>query len=126
MSEGDPLFDRVVELCGFSAYVGPGAVRRALAEAGYEGSNASPDDYMACLPALKRRLKVYLPEAEATARVEEIGRFLSSPEAGRLLPRQAPVYSDDETEWGKRRFGNSVAILKQARDGIDPADDGPT
>ena len=32
----DALFDRIVELCGFSAYVGPGAVRRALKRRGMD------------------------------------------------------------------------------------------
>lgn len=115
----DPLFDRVVELCGFSAYVGPGAVRRSLAEGGCEG-RAGVDDYRRALPALKRRLEVYVPEAEAKARIEQIERALDTP----LQPKaRVPAVPEDETKWGKRRFGKTVAILQQARDGLDDPDE---
>jgi hypothetical protein len=124
MNEGDDLFERVVELCGFSAYVGPGAVRRSLAEAGCENEVASPDDYRRALPALQRRLQVYVSEEDATARVQQIQRMLEAAEREPRKPRpRAEPVPDDETKWGKRRFGNTVAILQQARDGIRPEDD---
>ena len=116
----DPLFDRVVELCGFSAYVGPGAVRRSLAEGGCVG-RAGIDDYRRALPALKRRLEVYVPEPEAKARIEQIERALDTPLEAK--PRgKAGAAPEDETKWGKRRFGKTVAILQQARDGLEDDD----
>lgn len=121
---GDGLFDGVVELCGFSAYVGPGAVRRSLAEAGRDVKVATPADYRLALPALRRRLQVYIEEQEAEERIAQIERFLGEAEQGNLQkPVKATQLKDDETEWGKRRFGNTVAILQKARKGIGPDDD---
>ncbi|MEC7525597.1 MAG: hypothetical protein VYE22_37290 [Myxococcota bacterium] len=118
----DALFERVVELCGFSAYVGPGAVRRALAEAGQEPAGGV-DAYRAALPALKRRLEVYVSEEDAAARVAKIEAFLAGVEArgGRVAVAAAEAaQTDEETQWGKRRFGRTVQILKSARGELDP------
>ncbi len=119
----DALFDRIVELCGFSAYVGPGAVRRALAEAGQE-ADGGPEAYRAALPALKRRLEVYVSEDDAAARLKKIETFLGGVEArgGAVAPTPAGQQGDDETQWGKRRFGRTVQILKSARGKLDPKD----
>lgn len=124
MGDTSAVFERVVELCGFSAFVGPGAVRRSLAEAGCEEDTSSPEAFRRALPALRRRLEVYVSESDASDRIARIERYLDSlgtgAERGARAPATSPAkpagWKDDETEYGKRRFGASLKILEKARD----------
>ncbi|HEU4410475.1 MAG TPA: hypothetical protein VFS43_34790 [Polyangiaceae bacterium] len=71
------LFEQVVALCGLSALLGPGMVRRALRDSGVaRPEDAAPDDYRDALTMLHARLEAYMTPDEAAARVRRIRALL--------------------------------------------------
>jgi hypothetical protein len=112
------LFDEVVKLCGFSAMMGPGTLRRALRDSGVTRDNAGPDDYRKALPQIQARIEVYVPAAEAATRIRRIMKFLDELDQ-RAEPSQSERrddWADDHTEFGRRKFGRSIQILREVRE----------
>lgn len=90
---GQPLFDKIVELCGVSAVLAPGLVRRALVDGKVTVEDATAADYRAALPRLLARLRAYMTEDEAQRRARRISGLLQSLEAGRSIE------GEDESDW---------------------------
>ena len=74
---GRLLFDKVVEMCGISGVLGPGLVRRALADRGVDPAHGEPRDYEEALPRLRERLATYVPPEEADERIHRIAGMLA-------------------------------------------------
>jgi hypothetical protein len=72
------LFDKIVELSGLSSIIGPGTVRRALADAGFDVARATADCYRSILSRLEARLRAYLSAREVTERIRSISEFLTT------------------------------------------------
>jgi hypothetical protein len=72
------LFDKIVELSGLSIIIGPGTVRRALADAGYDVAAATADCYRSILNRLEARLRAYLSARDVERRIRSITEFLAS------------------------------------------------
>lgn len=89
---GQPLFDKVVELCGVSAVLAPGLVRRSL-DGKVTVEEATAAHYLAALPRLLARLRAYMPEEDAQRRARRISGMLQSIDAGRA------VEGEDEGDW---------------------------
>lgn len=83
------LHAEVIRLCGLSALLAPGLIRRALLDVGAEVGAASPLDYSRALPALEARMRTYLPADDVTDRLAQIRRLLG-------------VGADEESEKGRR------------------------
>lgn len=81
MSEPHPdeLEQEILRLCGLSALLGPGLLRRALADAG-AASPPTPSDYLRALPALETRMLAYLPRQEARERSASMRHLLTKDE----------------------------------------------
>jgi hypothetical protein len=67
--DGNTLLLRAVSALGFSPIIGPGLLRRALADAGVEASEATVDDYRRAFPEIEARVRAYIP-TEASARLQ--------------------------------------------------------
>jgi hypothetical protein len=80
---GQALFEKVVSLCGVSAVLAPGLVRRALGDGNISVESATVADYKAALPRLLARLRAYMPEEEAQKHARRIAGLLASIELGR-------------------------------------------
>lgn len=118
---GQPLFEKVVELCGVSAVLAPGLVRRALLDGKVAVPDATPADYRAALPRLVARLRAYLPEDEAQRRSRRISAMLTNLDApsGETTLPPVSVFEDDEPTLMGRRF--TAHELEVARGGEEPA-----
>jgi hypothetical protein len=68
----DDLFREVVEALDLSLIIGPGVVKRALADIGADARSASPWQYKACIPHIGARLTSYVSPEEATARLAKV------------------------------------------------------
>lgn len=101
----EQLFERVLEMCGFSSVLGPGILKRALKDHDATAETATTDDYRAALPRLQMRMQAYLPEKEAASRSRRI--------AGMLAHVDGEIETEDEADWS--RFGRSVEILQEVR-----------
>lgn len=99
------LFDRVIELCGFSRVLGPGILRRALADEGVDPQTATTDEYRRALPRLRARMTAYMSEDEAASRARRI--------AGLLAHVDGEVESEDEEDWSQ--YGRSVDLYEEVR-----------
>jgi len=121
--QGQELFDRVLSMTGFSVIVGPGALRRALRDSGGATmESARVSDYRKALPRLRTRMEIYMPRSEAIARIRRIEDFLGHLDAH---PDTADVDDggdwDDESEFGKRKFGRTIQILQEVRERLRDA-----
>jgi hypothetical protein len=72
------LFQRIVQLSGLPQIIGPGMVRRALADGGLEAAVATAPCYQSILSRLDARMRAYLPAQEAELRVRWIIAFLAT------------------------------------------------
>ena len=77
-SRAEELFARIVEASGMSMIIGPGIIRRSLADVDLTPENATADDYLKVLPRIKLRMQGYLEPAELTARLDAIRAMLTS------------------------------------------------
>jgi hypothetical protein len=66
----------LLRLSGLSALLGPGVLRRALADVGADPANPTPVDYLKALPQLEARMRAYLPPADVEVRLQQIRRLL--------------------------------------------------
>lgn len=103
---GEQLFEEVLELCGFSAVLGPGILRRALKDRGVTPATATTTDYRAALPRLEARMRAYMPDEEAASRAGRIAAFLEQTD-GEFGGQGAEEPSG---------FGRSVEILREMQD----------
>jgi len=73
------LESEILRLCGLSALLGPGLLRRALADA---GANSPPTakDLLNALPKLESRMLAYLPADEVRDRSARMRRLLAAAE----------------------------------------------
>jgi hypothetical protein len=74
---GEELFKEIVEALGLSMIIGPGVVRRALADVGADPKSATPSDYRESLPKMEARLASYMTPAESTQRIAKVRAILS-------------------------------------------------
>lgn len=72
----EDLEKEILRLCGLSALLGPGLLRRALADAG-ASTPPTPSDYLRALPMLETRMLAYLPRHEARERSDSMRALLS-------------------------------------------------
>ena len=73
------LFSQVANMTGLSPLLAPGAVRRSLRAIGVDDPKlAAEADYVAALPHIERRLRVYLPPEEADRRLSELRTLLGA------------------------------------------------
>lgn len=90
---GPQIFERIVQLCGLSEVLGPGIVRRSLADVGIDPERAEPADWRRVVPQLHKRLRAYLPEDDSTRRLQRIQALIGRAEAGTLTPNpDAPAH----------------------------------
>lgn len=103
---GEQLFEQVLELCGFSAVLGPGILRRALKDRGVTPVTATTADYRAALPRLEARMRAYMPHSDAATRARRVAAYLAhiDDELG------------DEPPEETSGFGRSVEILREVRE----------
>lgn len=106
---GRALFDKVVDMCGISGVLGPGLVRRALADQGVDPAHGTPEHYEETLSRLRDRLATYVPPEEAARRIRRI--------AGMLAHVKGELVSDDEEDWST--FGRVVEELRAANADLD-------
>jgi hypothetical protein len=71
----------VAGLCGLSALLAPGILRRALADVG-ASSPPTRGDLLRALPALESRMRAYLPHDEVVERSVRIRRLLDGSRLG--------------------------------------------
>ncbi len=71
MSEEEDLLLEVVSTLGFSPIIGPGLIRRALADAGVEATQARVADYRRAFAEIEARVRAYIPD-EATPRLRAL------------------------------------------------------
>jgi hypothetical protein len=76
------LYRSVVQMCGLSELIGPGAVQRALKRINVDQKDASPRDYLDVLPELEARIAAYRGPAAAQQAAQNIARFLESKRPG--------------------------------------------
>jgi len=73
------LFEEVVVRTGLASFIGPGVVRRALNSVGiYRVEDATREDYIRALPALRARMATYLSSEQLETRLRDIGSLLRS------------------------------------------------
>jgi hypothetical protein len=88
------LYDQIVEACDLSEVIGPGLVRRALADGGGgDPETADVERWRQVLPQLEKRLRAYLTEPEAAGRrrhVEAVLDAWTANDPAVLPPHQAP------------------------------------
>ena len=82
-SDYSDLYRSVVQLCGLSELIGPGAVQRALRRINVDQKDASPRDYLNVLPELEARIAAYRGPADAQRAARDIVRFLESKGSGK-------------------------------------------
>jgi hypothetical protein len=70
------LFRNVLLLAGLAPLIGPGMLRRALADVGTTPENASIKHYRSALPGLEARMRAYHSPTEATGRIKGIAGYL--------------------------------------------------
>lgn len=70
------LEKEILQLCGLSALLGPGLLRRALADIG-AASPPRPTDYLRALPQLELRMLAYLPRDEVRERSARMRQLLA-------------------------------------------------
>ena len=73
------LESEILQLCGLSALLGPGLLRRALADAG-ASSPPTAKDLLNALPKLESRMRAYLPPDEVRERTARMRKLLSGAE----------------------------------------------
>ena len=73
------LESEILRLCGLSALLGPGLLRRALADAG-ASSPPTAKDLLNALPKRESRMLAYLPATEVRDRSARIRRLLAAAE----------------------------------------------
>jgi len=73
------LESEILRLCGLSSLLGPGLLRRALADAG-ASSPPTAKDLLNALPKLESRMLAYLPAPEVRDRTARMRRLLESAE----------------------------------------------
>jgi hypothetical protein len=76
MSAPTDLSGEIVRLCGLSALLAPGLLRRALSDVG-AADPPTPDDVLRALPMIEMRMRAYLPRDEVQARSDNMRRFLT-------------------------------------------------
>ena len=81
-SDQSELYRSVVQLCGLSELIGPGAVQRALKRINVDQKVASAQDYLQVLPELEARIAAYRGATAAHQAAQEIARFLQSRTSG--------------------------------------------
>lgn len=81
-----PVFERIVKVCGLSEVLGPGIVRRALADVDAAPETATIEDWRRVLPHIEKRLRLYLPEAEVAQRMRSIDLLVEGAQDGMLTP----------------------------------------
>jgi hypothetical protein len=103
---GADLFAKVLSMTGLSEVLGPGILRRALADEGVTPEHAEPEHYQRALPRLEARMRAYMAPEVAQRHARRIAGFLAlaAGEGGR---HPSPA----------RGFGRSVDILRAAREG---------
>lgn len=70
------LLAEVVACLGLSMLIGPGIVRRALQDAGYDPATADADAYLNSLDRIGQRLKSYAPPGEVEQRIADMRALL--------------------------------------------------
>jgi hypothetical protein len=71
------LFEDVVSRTGLAAWIGPGAVQRALSSVGvFSKDLAGPDQYRRALPQLRARMAIYLQPEDLNRHIQEIEALL--------------------------------------------------
>lgn len=73
------LESELLRLCGLSTLLGPGLLRRALADAG-ASSPPTAKDLLNALPRLESRMLAYLPPEEVRERSAQMRKLLSGAE----------------------------------------------
>jgi hypothetical protein len=73
----DELFQEVVAALRLSMIIGPGVVRRALADGGADAKSATPAQYKEALGRIEARLMSYMTAAEAAQRIGGVRAILS-------------------------------------------------
>jgi len=104
-SPSQRLIDTVLALSGLSQVLGPGILRRSLAETGGDPEQPTSDQFRNALPRIEARLRIYMSDSEAVRRAGRIAGFLADADGD--------LASEDPRDWSV--FGKSVDILKEAR-----------
>lgn len=73
------LEQQIIRLCGLSALLAPGLLRRALADAG-ASTPPTPSDLLRALPKIETRMLAYLPRNEVQERSARIRDLLTEVE----------------------------------------------
>lgn len=73
------LENEILRLCGLSSLLGPGLLRRALADAG-ASSPPTAKDLLNALPKLESRMLAYLPAEEVRERSAKMRKLLAGAE----------------------------------------------
>jgi hypothetical protein len=82
------LAGEIVRLCGLSALLAPGLLRRALSDVG-AADPPSAGDLLRALPMIEMRMRAYLPREEVQARSNSMRRLLNelaAPQRASIAP----------------------------------------
>jgi hypothetical protein len=80
------LEQQILELCGLSPLLGPGLLRRALADAG-AATPPTAGDLLRALPQIECRMRAYLPPLEVRQRSARMRAILSGQSASLAAPK---------------------------------------
>jgi hypothetical protein len=72
------LYAKVLAGSGLTSLLGPGTVRRSLADVGADVATATPADYLRSLPKLEARLRAYLGPEEAVIHIKSLKTMLQA------------------------------------------------
>lgn len=104
------LEGEIVRLCGLSALLAPGLLRRALSDVN-AASPPTPDDLLRALPMIEMRMRAYLPRDEVQARSHNMRQLLNAqltaprvsipPERRSIAPAEPAKGPPHPSGWGK-------------------------
>jgi hypothetical protein len=75
-SRSPNLLEEVIELTGLARIIARGTVNRALESVGADVENATPEDYVAALPELRKRIAAFITAADASKKLDAMERRL--------------------------------------------------
>ena len=78
MDEDGPekLFEEVVAVTGLAKIIARGTIQRALATVSADVETATPEDYVAAMPELRKKLAAFVDDLDARKRLDRLERQL--------------------------------------------------
>lgn len=75
--ESERLFEEVAAVTGLAKIIARGTIQRALATVHASVETATPEDYVAAMPELRKKLAAFVDDLETRQRLDRLERQLS-------------------------------------------------